>query len=92
MHTSFFSEWNLGFFRGMVKVGRQLGDIVAVQYNSGGPSNCCKSEGPVPACIKNSPLKVRKLGQAMSHPELLFSTNIDPLPRVAQEYFEQLQY
>jgi hypothetical protein len=31
MHTSFFSEWNLGFFRGMVKVSRQLGDIVAVQ-------------------------------------------------------------
>ena len=31
MHTSFFSELNLGFFRGMVKVSRQLGDIVAAQ-------------------------------------------------------------
>jgi hypothetical protein len=32
MHTSFFSELNLGFFRGMVKASRRLGDIVAFQY------------------------------------------------------------
>jgi hypothetical protein len=32
MHTSFFSELNLGFFRGMVKASRRLGDIVALQY------------------------------------------------------------
>jgi hypothetical protein len=30
MHTSFFSEWNLGFFLGMVR-DDQLGAIVAVQ-------------------------------------------------------------
>jgi hypothetical protein len=30
MHTSFFSELNLGFFRGMVKASRRLGGVVAV--------------------------------------------------------------
>jgi len=61
MPTSFFSEWNLGFFLGIVKVEVSADQLVIVRVwetipaNAGCNNSMVEAARPVRACIENSP-------------------------------------